>query len=276
MKLCYNSNGLRNVGVLDAVKQIKAYGYDGVELSFHDNHVHPLKTSLDEFRSVKECCGEIGLEIACLATGAEGLLGGEPYEPSLIHPDAKERQRRIDVLKRSVEIANLLDIPVMNLASGKLKPEVERERAYEYLLTGIGELTKETGDAVLAVEPEPDFFIGTSREAVRLIRDIDHPRFMLNLDIGHVYCCEDDFIEAIQDAVPYTRHIHIEDIKNRIHYHEIPGQGDIDFEQVFSAIGDYKHYISIELYHHADVSDRALEESRSYLLRFLSGQAVRQ
>lgn len=36
---------------------------------------------------------------------------------------------------------------------------------------------------------------------------------MLNLDIGHVYCCEENPILFIRKSIPYTRHIHIEDIK---------------------------------------------------------------
>jgi sugar phosphate isomerase/epimerase len=75
---------------------------------------------------------------------------------------------------------------------------------------------------------------------------------------------EDDFLDAVRRSVPYTRHIHIEDIKQRVHFHLIPGEGDIDFASVFQILADegYSHWVSVELYPHADRWQESL--SRSY------------
>jgi len=43
--------------------------------------------------------------------------------------------------------------------------------------------------------------------------------------------------------LPYTRNILIEDIKNGIHHHEIPGEGDIDFARITEIVRNagYEH-----------------------------------
>ena len=94
-------------------------------------------------------------------------------------------------------------------------------------------------------------------------------RVRLNLDIGHVFCSETDCYSAIEKALPYSRHIHIEDIRNGVHHHEIPGEGDIDFPRIIQLLtsSDYNHYVSVELHHHADMWERALGESLSFLSR---------
>ena len=75
--------------------------------------------------------------------------------------------------------------------------------------------------------------------------------------------------------MPFTRHMHIEDIKGRVHHHEIPGEGDIDFDRVFSILhkANYAHYISVELHHHNDRWQSALSESLAFLNRYRTAAA---
>jgi sugar phosphate isomerase/epimerase len=115
--------------------------------------------------------------------------------------------------------------------------------------------------------------IETTSQAIALIKEVDSPNLRLNLDIGHVQCCEDNLLDSIAQAIPYTRHAHVEDIKGKIHHHEIPGEGDIDFRSVFQTLKEsgYQHYLSVELYHHADVWERALSQSRKNLLKEMQG-----
>lgn len=124
-------------------------------------------------------------------------------------------------------------------------------------------------ETMLVLEPEPDFFVGTTAKGIEILKELNTPKVMLNLDIGHVFCSEDNCCANVESALPYTRHIHIEDIKGGIHHHEIPGEGDIDFARIMAAIEDsgYKHFVSVELHHHDQMWRRALDESRDYLLK---------
>ena len=265
----FNSTTLRNMDALEALRQVRAHGYAGVELTLNDSHLHPLKTPPGRVAEIARYCGEIGLPVVCLATGGDRLLSDVPYEPSLVSADAGGRGKRLDLLKRSLEIAKELRAPVMNFNSGFLREGVEAGQADEWLHAAVDELLRSAGDLILAIEPEPGFFIGTSRAGCALVRKVGSPRFRLNLDIGHVHCSEDDCYDAIDMALPLSRHVHIEDIRNRVHHHEIPGEGDIDFARVLQSLdrSSYSHFVSVELHHHADVWERALAESLAYLTR---------
>lgn len=270
LKFSFNSTTLRNMGVFEALSQIHAHGYDGVELMLNDSHLHPLHTPLKQIWAIRDFCFDRDIQIASVATGGDRLLSDVPWEPSLITGAALGRRKRIDLLKHSIEIAETLGAPVLNFNSGRLQKDVASSQAHQYLRDGITELLNHTGELILVMEPEPDFFVGTSTDGLALIQEIDDPRLRLNLDIGHVNCSEDDCYGAIERAMPFTRHIHIEDIKQRVHHHEIPGEGDIDFQHVFTILEEahYDHFVSVELHHHTEVWQRALKESLAYLDRF--------
>lgn len=271
-KLCFNATTLRNFDILQAVRLIREAGYDGVELALNNTHLHPLRSTGAEIAAVKDTCAEIGLAIACVAAGGPDLLGDTPYEPSLISPDANGRKSRLDVIKRSVELAQKLECPVVNFNSGMLTPGVSPHQAQDYLLEGIDSLLPCLDEKTMfVIEPEPDFFVGTTAKGIEILKELNTPKIMLNLDIGHVFCSEteDDCYYNVERTLPYTRHIHIEDIKGGVHHHEIPGEGDIDFRRIMAAIENagYPYYVSVELHHHDQMWQRALDQSRDYLLK---------
>lgn len=268
-RLSFNATTLRDFDIKQAVRLIRNAGYEGVEIALNDTHLHPLTSSREEVLEVKQICADIGLEIACIAAGGPTLLGEEPYEPSMISADKSARARRLDVYKKSIELAQLIGCPIVNINSGMLAGKVSEKQARAWVMEGVESLLSGLGaNTSLVIEPEPGFFIGTTDKAIALLRDLDSPKVRLNLDIGHVFCSEEDGYNQVTKALPYTRHIHIEDIKDRIHHHEIPGEGDIDFATIMQSIRDagYPYFISVELHHHDQMWERALEESRDYLL----------
>jgi len=269
MKLSFNATTLRSFDVSQAMHLIRDAGYDGVELAVNDAHLHPYKSAPEQIKAVRALCADIGLAIACVAAGGPTVLGDPPYEPSFITADAKGRAARLEVARRCIEMAQALGCKTVNVNSGLPTHLVAADQAQDYLLEGLSALLPALGDdTVLALEPEPNFFVGTTTKALEIIRAIDSPKLRLNLDIGHVFCSQDHCYEAVEEALPYTRHIHIEDIKGNVHHHEIPGDGDIDFHRIVGAIkaANYEHYVSVELHHHDQMWQQALDRSRSYLL----------
>jgi hydroxypyruvate isomerase len=271
--LSYNTNGLRNLPLLRAAQEVAQAGYEGIELSFHTSHFPPFLLSGQDLEKIKKKLEQISVKPICIAAGAADLLSSEPFEPSLISPDQKGRKERIRLISRALEIAKFLEVPVVNFASGILKKGGNSEAAWKNLIQGIKRCLDNTGEIILAIEPEPNMLIETTSQALALIKEVDSPNLRLNLDIGHVQCCEDDLLDSIAKALPYTRHVHIEDIKGKVHHHEIPGEGDINFHAVFQTLkdGGYKYYLSVELYHHADVWKQALSKSRKNLLKEMQG-----
>lgn len=52
-------------------------------------------------------------------------------------------------------------------------------------------------------------------------------------------------------------------LTGKVHYHEIPGYGEIDFKQTFQTLEEngFKGYATVELYHHVNTWEKALRES---------------
>lgn len=262
--LAYNANGLRSQTIERAIAMTAANGYQGIELSLHNNHIHSLHYTKQQIDHIRKALSDNHIRPVCLATGAQDLLSEEPYEPSLIAPDKEGRNQRIELIRTAIDIARKLDIPIVSLASGFLKEGIDADVAHRYLVEGIREcLAYAANEVILAIEPEPGMYIQTSAQAKRLVEEIGDTHFRINLDIGHVECCEPDLYEAIENVIDLTVHIHIEDIKDKIHYHEIPGEGNLDFYKILSLL-EQRHYngaVSVELYHHDSVADKALRKS---------------
>ncbi len=267
----YNTNGLRKMPFSQAVKRLAQIGYEGIEISLQSEHFTCQDVSLSDLAAIKKLLKENNIEVSCIATGDKQLLSLDDFEPSLICGSETGRRQRIDCIMDACDVASELDCPVVNFASGYKTEDEDFSR--KCLLEGITELAdyaKEVG-VIIAIEPEPGMYIDTTKKAAELIKTLKKENFLMNLDIGHVECCENNFLNSVEQALEFTAHIHIEDIKNKVHHHEIPGAGDIDFKRVFQIINrsGYDKAISVELYDHADEAENAMKESFDYLTSIL-------
>ncbi|SDB11823.1 sugar phosphate isomerase/epimerase family protein [Eubacterium oxidoreducens] len=277
LKLCFNATTLRYMDIYKALKEIKDAGYEAVEIALNDTHLHPYLSSDEKIQSVRRYCDELGLVLASVAAGGPTYLTQEAYEPSMICESEKGRRLRLDAYKAAIELGEKIGSPLVNVNSGILK-EQSAEKADEYFRKGMEELIKECDRTTLVLEQEPGFYVGTTDMAIKYIQEINSPKLKFNLDIGHVFCCEpeEECYDNVRKSLPYAAHIHIEDIKNRIHFHEIPGEGDIDFERIVGMIEEsvFDGYVCVELHNHDQQWERALSQSRDYLLSLMQGKGV--
>jgi sugar phosphate isomerase/epimerase len=56
-----------------------------------------------------------------------------------------------------------------------------------------------------------------------------------------------------------------------VHFHEIPGEGTLDFAASFKALNDngFNGYASVELYHHVASWEKALADSYEHLSKYV-------
>jgi sugar phosphate isomerase/epimerase len=56
-----------------------------------------------------------------------------------------------------------------------------------------------------------------------------------------------------------------------VHFHEIPGEGTLDFAASFNALTThgFSGYASVELYHHVEAWEKALYDSYAHLSQFV-------
>ena len=278
-RLSFNTNGLLNLSLERAIEEVSKAGYEGIEISLDSAHLHPYDVTKERLRELKELMARLQIEPVSLATGGLFLITEVPQEPSLISADPAERQKRIDFICASLEIANYLSMPVLNFTSGILYRDFEHdnvssEEARQMLVEGVRTCLKSAGDVIMVLEPEATLhshFIETTSEAIPIIEEIDSSQFRLTIDIAHVKSFESDLLRCTAEALPYARHIQIADTKGRVHHHDIPGEGDIDYHALFEVLraGGYEHYLSLELYWHPYDWERALVQSRRHLLEHM-------
>ncbi|MBN1581716.1 MAG: sugar phosphate isomerase/epimerase, partial [Anaerolineae bacterium] len=74
-----------------------------------------------------------------------------------------------------------------------------------------------------------------------MMRAVGSPRLKVNLDIGHAQITDDDLIVSVRELGSAIAHLHLEDIKDRVHRHLPFGEGDIDFAALRQTLGDIKY-----------------------------------
>ena len=270
-RLAFSTNAYTKHRLSEALEGIAAAGYRAVEILADHPHAYPPTFSEHEAKRLRERLGILGLEpVAVNANTAMAYFDPLPesltFEPSLIAPDPRHRDDRIRIYRAAMTLANRLGAPVVTITGGQPTSDEPAEVLRDRLLEGLEQVVRaaDLAGVDLAFEPEPGQFIETTAAVQDILETIDHPRLGANVDVGHAWCAGDDPAESIRTLGRRVKHLHLEDIRDRVHYHLIPGEGgEIDFQAIrgaLDAIG-YAGAAAVELYTYADEPDRAAVES---------------
>ena len=265
LKFAYNTNGLQSHRLDDALSLIADSGYHGVALTLDHMHLDPLRASADRIRQVKSWLHERHLEVV-IETGARFVL--DPYQkhrPGLCHPEKFARQKRLNLLKRSIEIASELGSDLLNFAAGPRDEGRDESEAWSLLVEGIGALfpyAKRMG-VRLSFEPEPDHWIQTL-EGYHFLRS-HLPDLLLTLDVSHVSVCCDEGTqeEAIAAHFPYLGLMHIEDAPRGVHSHLPFGEGELDIPSILAVLDErgFNGLCAVELSRHSHAAHQMVPKS---------------
>jgi len=271
VRLAFSTNAYTKHTLAEACDGIAAAGYTGVEILADHPHAYPPAFSEHEADRLRERLDALGLvPVAVNANTAMAYFSPLPealtFEPSLITPDPSGRADRIRIMRQAMTLANRLGAPVVTITGGQPLSGEPAEVLRERLLESLEHVCRDADLAGvdLAFEPEPGQFIETTDALAALLGEVDHPRLGANVDVGHAWCAGDDPAESIRRLGSRVKHLHLEDIRNRTHYHLIPGEGgEIDFAAIRQALDEvgYTGAAAVELYTYADEPDRAATES---------------
>lgn len=217
IKLSYSTFGLTNLDFLKSIEVVDQAGYPGIEVSFHRDQFNPFDLNDEYLGNIKKRFESLSVRPACVATASHFFTPSRPHEPSLMSPDLAGRKRRIDLVRRGIDVARKLGVSLVTFGSGFIRDEHITNPSVnprELLVDSIQQCLKsvrDDEDITLLIEPEPGMFIETVEQGLSLMHEINSPKFQLHLDLCHMYCSEKEYVKALGNAAPYTRYLHVSD-----------------------------------------------------------------
>ena len=218
---------------------------------------------------------------------ATGLsVSGLGYYPNPLTPDLQQRGVFLAHLKKIIKMSADLDINLVNTFIGKDKSAsvddnfVEFEKVWPEMIKFA-----EAHGVTVCIEncqmyftkdeaPGGNNLASTPAIWERMFGIIDSKNFALNYDPSHLLWMRMDYIAPIRNFADKIKHFHVKDAKfyqdkfDRVgpfayplEYHQpkLPGQGDIEWGRVVSALNDIKYKGSLIV----EIEDRAYEEDLS-------------
>lgn len=265
MFLGYNTNGFAHHRLEDALQIIAELGYGGVALTLDYHALNPFETNIAErCDAMGELLQRLRLRTV-IETGARFLLDPRrKHQPTLISPEAHQREQRLDFLCRAVDIGATLGSDAISFWSGTACDDAGTATHLDRLVQGCRRLSYYAAERNirLAFEPEPGMLIDAMPRFAELFERVSHPTFGLTLDVGHLHCQGET---PIADHILRWRHVlwnlHIEDMRRGVHDHLQFGEGEMEFPPIFHALHqiDYHGGVYVELSRH---SHNAVETAR--------------
>jgi len=125
--------------------------------------------------------------------------------------------------------------------------------AYDDLPTGSSDLDDEIFTYALSVPRLSFYVLDRAKPIIRYLREVDRS----------------------DEGLPYLHKMVANSLTGKVHFHIIPGDGQIDFASCFEALADngFDGFATVELYHHIDVWELALAESYRHLSNCLPAKA---
>ncbi len=218
--------------------------FDGLEIAptriWKENPYSHIK----EAKEFRKCLEEkFGLQIASMQSiwyGCSERVFGEK----------EERSKLIDYTKRAFEFADALGCK--NLVFGCPKNRnvfeeynVDVQRVAVEFFGNLAELAR-INHTNLAMEANPPIyntnFVNKTEEAVKLIRAVDKPAFMLNYDLGTVIYNGEN-ISDVKKYLPLINHVHISE----------PGLKPVMLDEMQKELcrmleeAEYHNFVSVEM-----------------------------
>lgn len=251
LRYAYNTNGLTSHRLSDALSFLADTGYAGVALTLDVVHLDPFAPdACAQAEKVRKRCDELGLGVV-VETGARYLLDPRAkHEPTLVTPNAEGRARRLAYLRLACELAEVLGAEAVSFWAGVLRPGVNRDEAWGWLVDGARALVDSSGGRsyALALEPEPGMLVEDCDGWARLATDV--PGISLALDTGHcVVAGAHEPQQAVAQFAPHLGTVAVEGMRRGVHDHLPLDEGDVDLPAVLRALRDvgYNRLVTVEL-----------------------------
>jgi sugar phosphate isomerase/epimerase len=266
MLLGYNSNGLQNHRLDDALHLLADHGYQVVALTPDVGHLDPWHCTPAQVDAVAALLVKLGLRVV-IETGARFVLDPRrKHEPTLMTRDPAARARRLDFYARCARLGADLGAEVLSFWSGI--DHAQTADADSWLRDGVVRTTQavRAHGLVPACEPEPGMAIATCAQYEKLAVSLGALAPALCLDVGHLLATQEgDPASIIARYAGSLRQVHVEDMRRGQHEHLPPGEGDLDFSAVWRALrqANYRGAVCFELSRSSHAAPEMLQRCRT-------------
>ncbi|MFN2286073.1 MAG: sugar phosphate isomerase/epimerase family protein [Anaerolineae bacterium] len=206
--------------ILDSLNVIKQLGFDGVEIGFLRADWSMISLDQMPVAAIRERLAQLGL-----GPNAVSMHSDYIFDDSILAR-----------IKETIPVVRDFGTHILIINGAKKRTGDDAE--WQLMVERTHELVRvaEAHDVVLALEFEPDFVVGSTADLLRLFAAIPSPNLAANLDIGHVFLCDPDPLDAIARLGGKIVHCHIEDMPAGKHDHRLPGEGDMDLGAYIRAL----------------------------------------
>jgi sugar phosphate isomerase/epimerase len=271
MLLGYNTNGFANHSLEAAIEVLARLGYRAIAITIDHHVLNPRATGVgEEVARVRRLARRHGLRIV-VETGARYLLDSwHKHEPTLVSPSKEARAVRVAFLTQCIEIAAELRADCVSVWSGVVHDGAGHGEALERLDQSLAMALAAARRlrVPLAFEPEPGMLVETVADYLamreRLVeRGVETDLLGATIDVGHLVVNGESLRGALLEAGECLLHVHLDDSVAGVHEHLMPGDGDVEFGEVFATLADigYEGCACVELSRHSHDAPRAARQA---------------
>ena len=246
-------------------RTVAALGYQGLEMAPFTLAPRITDVSAAQRKTLRREAEECGLRMIglhWLLAQTEGL--------QLTSPDAAVRQRTADYLAELARCCRDLGGDVLvfgSPAQRRIPAGATRAQAADHAVDTFRRVLPALMDSGVRLcleplsPPEADF-INTCAEADEILRRIDHPNFVLHLDVKAMSTDDAPAPDLIRRYGGAAGHFHANDVNRRG-----PGFGDTDFVPIFQALQEsgYPGWVSVEVFDYTPDPETIARESIQYM-----------
>ena len=239
MKLGVMTNPQNDLG--EEIDWIRDHEFEYVDLLLEAPNAAIEST---DWQTIASAIADAGLEVVCQAAH---------YLP-LNNPSPLVRQAALDEVRRSIDVAQLLNAPLFTLTFQGWPPHLPEPMGYEYTSQLLNVLIRhgQAKNVEIALENSPQ-----NQHQLKYFREIFHrqPQLKLTYDIGHAnvltsasHASRDYLFALAQHLV----HVHLSDNDGHTDGHLLPGtpsSGGIDLEWELSMLErfSYEGRVTLEI-----------------------------
>jgi sugar phosphate isomerase/epimerase len=249
---------------------VKSVGYDGLEVAPFT--LAPLITDVSavtraELRRQAADAGVSIIGLHWLLAKTDGFY--------LTSPDAAVRDRTCAYIVALAEACRDLGGDLMVFGSPKqrsLLPGVSKLQAFEWAADVFRRAMPAVAGAGVRICMEPlspaeTDFVNSCADAMNLARAVNHPGFVLHLDVKAMASEPTPTTDLIRQHGKAAGHFHANDANLRG-----PGFGDTDFVPIFKALegSGYAGWVSVEVFDYKPDPETIARASIDYMKRSLS------